>query len=183
MCWQSGNTDPCEFEDQDVHLQKLMVGVQNHHVFINPPFPNAGGGSFLQRVYQEKGFKEPRWWVFQDRRCCQQVCPSFVFTCTLDQQLMFICTHLFMCRCEGMPSTTQERVFLSKRWAVIHMRKKTYFLECFLRFKANHLAFYLSVLKLVLKILVCSLFIWCFFSIARRDCSGCEDVTQCICGR
>lgn len=28
MCWQSGNTDPCELKDQDVHLQKVIMDVQ-----------------------------------------------------------------------------------------------------------------------------------------------------------
>lgn len=35
MCWQSGNTDPCEFEDQDAHSQRLVMDVQKASL-INP---------------------------------------------------------------------------------------------------------------------------------------------------
>lgn len=148
--------------------------------FINQPSLNAGGGSLLQRIHQEKSFKEPRRRVFQDSRCGQQVCPSVVSTCTFDQRFMFIRTDLFMRHCEGMPSTTQERVFLSKRWAVSHIRKNTFFGK-FLKVKS-------------LKQILCILFLWVVtklvlmirffvFLIARRDCSRCEDLAQCICGR
>lgn len=57
MCWQPGNTDPCEFEDQDAHLQKPITDVQKASS-INPPWMQVED-LFYNVSTRRKAFKSP----------------------------------------------------------------------------------------------------------------------------